>query len=94
MMAFLIFLLAGIPLALLRGVVLRDMVWWYTPYHLGIIQAVGMSFIVTFFLVGVARHDPRKPDETMGHHVTRVILNSLGTSLMWWGFAYVWHLFL
>jgi hypothetical protein len=94
MIAFLILVLLGIPLALLRGLVLSDLVTWFTPFHLGIVQAIGLTIIVTLFVSHLKTSVERQPGQSFAEYSFGVLLGQLLLILFAWGLGYIWHLFL
>ena len=94
-LGFILLMLLGIPVALLRGVVLSDLVDWFTPFHIGVVQAVGLFYIFTLATYGIARkQDKPKEGEEWYTPLLQNLIGSVFFSLFVWGFAYVWSLFL
>ena len=95
---FLLALLLSIPVALLRGVVLQDLVDWFTPWHIGVVQGIGLTYIVGMFTYWVAR-TPLKNNAT-GEEFTgiarlfQVLIHSVLYSLIAWLFGWLWSFFL
>lgn len=88
-LAFVVAVLLTIPIALLRGVVLADMIDWFTPYRVSVVQAVGLSLIVAVFTISLSREKCRSLADLFGR-----ILSNMLTLLLLWLFAYLWSLFL
>lgn len=94
LLAFLLLLLVSIPVALLRGVVLADMIDWFTPYTVTIVQAVGLSFIVAMFTISLKRENYAKDEGDNVANMVGHLISSVLTTLVLWLFAYIWSLFL
>lgn len=91
---FVLFLIAiGIPIALLRGVVIQDLVDWYTPWRVGVIQSIGLSFIVALFTFRMS--DRIKPaGEEWWEHPINQLFTSILLILFAWFFGWAWHFWL
>jgi len=94
-LGFILLMLLTIPVALLRGVVVSDIVGWFTPFHVGVVQAVGLAIIVGLFTHGLAtKEDKAKDGEEWYAPALRSLVGSVLFSLFAWGLAYLWSLFL
>jgi len=90
----LLMLVVGIPVALLRGFVLSTIVWWFLAIHLGVVQSVGIVMIVSMFTFRQKTdYTPADPDPWYRRSVYNMTMSVIH-SLVIWGTAYVWHLFL
>ena len=92
--AFLLLMLVSIPVALLRGVVMVDLVHWYTPFHIGVVQAVGISILVSLFLVGVKRETYNRKEGDNLANAVGALVSSVMFTLLAWLFGYCWSFFL
>ena len=97
--AFVLILILGIPLALLNGWALSVMWGWFiVPLGapaLGLIQAIGITYVVTFFTYKRDKtEEARKSGEKLLVDGLDTIFHRAVVTLGLLGFAYLWHLFL
>lgn len=93
-LGLLLIILIGIPVALLRGVVLVDLVDWFTPFQISVVQAVGFSFIVTLFIGHLPSRFDKKPGQKWWEPSVTLLASSIIISLFAWLFGWLWHFFL
>jgi len=93
-LGLLLIILIGIPVALLRGVVLVDLVDWFTPYTISVVQAVGFSFIVMLFIGHLPTRFDKKPGQEWWEPPVTTLTGSIVLSLLAWLFGWLWHFFL
>jgi hypothetical protein len=86
-------ILIGIPLGLLRGVVIQDLVDWYTPWHVGVVQAIGLGMIVSLFTFRMSERVKPAGEEWWEHPINQFV-TSLLLILFAWFFGWLWHFFL
>lgn len=94
MIAFLILMLVAIPLTLLRGLVLSDLIGWFTPFHVGVVQAIGISIIATLFTFHLKKKNYAREEGDNTANAAGLLISGLLTTLICWFFGYIWSLFL
>lgn len=92
--AFILILLISIPISLLRGVVLVDLLEWFTPIRIGVVQAIGISIIFGMFTFGLKRETYDKDEGDNLANAIGLLISGLLYTLAAWLFGYVWSLFL
>lgn len=94
MIAIVLGLIAGIPLALLRGFVLTKLWVWFAmdafPQlpSLGLVNAIGLTYLVGLLIY---KPDTTADDQSAGAVVLRAAAQALLVTLMTWGFGYLWY---
>lgn len=94
LLGFLLVLLLGIPVALLRGTVLQDFFDWFTPWHIGVVQAVGLTYIVALFTSNLVKPREKKPTDEWWTAGAEALTTSVVVCLFLWLFGWLWHFFL
>lgn len=94
LLGLLLVLIVGIPIALLRGVVIQDFFDWFTPWHVGVVQAVGLTYLVSIFTIHLVKGREEKPTDEWWTSGAEALAKSLVVSLFLWLFGWLWHFFL
>ena len=95
-LAFILLLIFIVPMALLFGVILRDLwAWFITPVFGGpaisALQAVGIGIVATFFRHGLKRAEP-DTDNALDKAVAEIIASVI-FGLVVWAYGALWHTF-
>jgi hypothetical protein len=93
-LGFILLLLITIPVSLLRGVVASDVIAWFTPFHVTVVQAIGLSILVGLFTSGLAHKEDKTKNGEWYTPAFESLINSVFFSLFAWGTAWAWHLWL
>lgn len=92
-------LLAGIPVTLFGGLVLADLWRWFIVPVFGgpqptYLQAVGMTFVASFFLLNLARKElANDEDKPLVNAFAKLFGACAGYAILW-GFGAVWSAFI
>lgn len=95
--AFVLYLIAIVPSALLWGLVLRDLwAWFAVPLGapaITIAQAVGLSILGSYFKYGVKRdHGDDDEEDLLAKAVGHLVETTLFVLLLW-AYGALWHQF-